>query len=174
MHRRSSEDAEWQKTKAIVDVRDQRFCRCCAILLPSEVKQQEELTHRDCAILVHLPLFDLPISEMEYVREICGYIKEHDCIPQDEKNTIIPAMYLNIGYFIESEYEQEKLLEAINMLKYCENGLDRERRLAREDAEKKLSENIARNLLRDNQDVDYVHRMTGLSVFRIRELKANL
>ena len=39
---------------------------------------------------------------------------------------------------------------------------------------KKLSENIARNLLRDNQDVDYVHRMTGLSVFRIRELKANL
>jgi hypothetical protein len=44
MHRRSSEDAEWQKTKAIVDVRDQRFCRCCAILLPSEVKQQEELS----------------------------------------------------------------------------------------------------------------------------------
>ena len=44
MHRRSSEDIEWQKTKAIVDVRDKRFCRCCAILLPSEVKQQEELS----------------------------------------------------------------------------------------------------------------------------------
>ena len=66
------------------------------------------------------------------------------------------------------------MLEEINMLKYCENGLDRERRLAREYAEKKLSENFARNLLRDNQDVDYVHRMTGLPIFRIRELKANL
>ena len=44
MHRRSSEDIEWQKTKAVVDVRDKRFCRCCAILLPSEVKQQEELS----------------------------------------------------------------------------------------------------------------------------------
>ena len=139
-----------------------------------KIKQQEELTHRDCAILVHLPLFDLPISEKEYVREICGYIKEHDCIPQQEKNTIIPAMYLNIGYFIEREYEQEKLLEAINMLKYCENGLDREIRLAREDEAKKVAENFACNLLRDNQDVDYVHRMTGLPVFRIRELKANL
>ncbi len=64
------------------------------------------------------------------------------------------------------------------MLKYCENELDRKLRLAREDEAKKVSEeitkNLACNLLRDNQDVDYVHRMTGLSVFRIRELKANL
>ena len=60
------------------------------------------------------------------------------------------------------------------MLKYCENGLDREIRLAREDEAKKVTENFACNLLRDNQDVDYVHRMSGLPVFRIRQLKANL
>lgn len=43
MHRRSSEDIEWQVTKAKVDVRDNHCCRCCSILLPSEVKQSEDL-----------------------------------------------------------------------------------------------------------------------------------
>ena len=165
-------------------------------------KQQEELTHKECGLLVHLPLFKLPITEEEYVREICGYIKEYDCIPKEEKNTIIPAMYLNVEQYIESEYEQEKLLEAINVLKYFENELDRKLRLAREDeAEKvtkdvtkkvtkkvtkevtknvtekvtnRVTEHFACNLLRDNQDAQYVHQMTGLSISRIEELKANL
>lgn len=43
MHRRSSEDEEWCKVKAIVDVRDNHTCRCCQILRPFEVKQSEEL-----------------------------------------------------------------------------------------------------------------------------------
>ena len=68
--------------------------------------------------MVHLPLFDLQISEADYVREICGYIKEGSCIPDDEKRIIIPAMCLNIQRYIDDEYEQEKLLEAVNMLKY--------------------------------------------------------
>ena len=141
-----------------------------------------ELNHRDCGLLVHLPLFKLPITEEEYVQEIYGYIKECDCIPKEEKRNIIPAMYLNIERYIESEYEQEKLLEAINVLKYCENALDEKIRLAREDearkvsdeVTKKVTENFASNLLRDNQDVDYVHDMTGLPVSRINKLKANL
>ena len=68
------------------------------------------------------------------------------------------------------------------MLKYCENALDEKIRLAREDearkvsdeVTKKVTENFASNLLRDNQDVDYVHDMTGLPVSRINKLKANL
>lgn len=43
MHRRSKDDLEWQRVKAIVDVRDNRLCRCCQILRPFEVKQTEEL-----------------------------------------------------------------------------------------------------------------------------------
>ena len=154
--------------------------------LRDKFKQQVELNHKDCGLLVHLPLFKLPITEEEYVREICEYIKECDCIPEEEKNRIIPAMYLNIEHYIDSEFEQEKLLEAINVLKYCENALDRTIRLAREDEAKKVTdkvtqevtdqvtENFACNLLRDNHDVDYVHEMTGLSISRINELKANL
>lgn len=143
--------------------------------LRDKFKQQVELNHRDCGLLVHLPLFKLPITEEEYVREICRYIKEcGECIPEEEKNRIIPAMYLNIEHFIDSEYEQEKLLEAINVLKYCENALDKKIRLAREDEAKKVTENFACNLLRDNYDVDYVHEMTGLPISRINELKANL
>lgn len=146
--------------------------------LRDKFKKQVGLNHRDCGLLVHLPLFKLPITEEEYVREICGYIKECDCIPEEEKNRIIPAMYLNIEHYIDSEFEQEKLLEAINLLKYCENALDRTIRLAREDEAKKVTEqvteNVACNLLRDNHDVDYVHEMTGLSISRINELKANL
>ena len=157
-------------------------------------KNQVELNHRDCAILVHLPLFKLPVSEEEYIHEICGYIKEYSCIPEEEKSTIIPAMYLNIHYFIDDEYEQEKLLEAINLLKYCENALDRKIRLAREDEAKKVTENVTKkvtenvtkkvtenvteklacNLLRSNQDIEYVHEMTDLPISRIEELKANL
>lgn len=158
--------------------------------LRNKFKKQEELSHNECGILVHLPLCKLPISEEEYVREICGYIKEYGCISEDEKNTIVPAMYLNIKHYIESQYEQEKLLEAINVLRYCENGLDRKIRLAREDEARKVTEqvtnevtkqvtnevteNFACNLLRDNQDIDYVHKMTDLPISRIKELKANL
>ena len=127
-------------------------------------------------------MFKLPITEANYVREICGYIKECDCIPEEEKNVIIPAMYLNIEHFIENEYEQEKLLEAINVLKYCENGLDRMIRLAREDEARKVTnqvtnqvtEEIACNLLRADSDVNYVHEMTNLPISKIKELKANL
>lgn len=150
--------------------------------LIAKFKNNKELNHRDCAILVHLPLFKLPISEKEYVREICGYIKKYPCIPEEEKSTIIPAMYLNIHYFIDDEYEQEKLLEAINMLKYCENGLDKKIRLAREDEARKVTEDVtekvtedfARKLLRSNQDIEFVQEMTGLSISKINELKANL
>lgn len=158
--------------------------------LRAKFKQQVELDHKDCGLLVHLPLFKLPISEEEYIYKFCGYIKEYDCIPEEERNRIIPAMYLNIQHYIESEYEQEKLLEAINMLKYCENGLDRQIRLAREDEAKKvtkqvteqvteqvtgeITEHFACNLLRDNQDVEYVHKMTDLPISRINELKENL
>ena len=64
------------------------------------------------------------------------------------------------------------------MVKYCENALDRTIRLAREDEAKKVTEqvteNVACNLLRDNYDAGYVHEMTGLSISRINELKANL
>ena len=154
--------------------------------LRDKFKHQVELNHRDCGLLVHLPLFKLPITEAEYVREICGYIKKYDCIPKEEKNKIITAMYLNIEHYIDDEYEQEKLLEAINVLKYYENALDKKIRLAREDEAKKVteqvtkqvtdevSENIARNLLRSNQDIDYVHGMTDLPISRLKELKANL
>lgn len=146
--------------------------------LRSKFKKQVELDHQDCGLLVHLPLFKLPISEKDYVREICGYIKKYSCIPEDEKYRVIPAMYLNIEKYIDDEYEQEKLLEEINMLKYCENGLDRERRLAREDEAKKVTkqvtENLACKLLRSNQEIDYVHEMTDLPISRIKELKANL
>lgn len=87
-------------------------------------------------------------------------------------------MYLNIEHYIDTEYEQEKLLEAINVLKYYENALDKKIRLAREDEAKKVadevSENIARNLLRSNQDIEYVHGITDLPISRLKELKANL
>ena len=142
--------------------------------LRTKFKNQTELDHSDCGLLVHLPLFDIPISEKEYVHEVCGYIKEYSCIPEEEKRIIIPAMYLNIQRYIDDEYEQEKLLEAVNMLKYCENGLDRQIRLAREDESKKVTENFACKLLRDKQDESSVHKMTDLHISRIKELKANL
>ena len=43
MHRRSKDDLEWQKAKAIVDARDERECRWYQILLPWEVKMFKEL-----------------------------------------------------------------------------------------------------------------------------------
>lgn len=87
-------------------------------------------------------------------------------------------MYLNIQRYIDDEYEQEKLLEAVNMLKYCENGLDRKIRLAREDETKKVTERVTEDfackLLKTNHDVTAVHELTGLPISRIKELKASL
>ena len=114
--------------------------------LRRKFKENIELDHKDCALLVHLPLFSLNISEREYVHEICGYLKECECIPEEEKNAIIPAMYLNIEHYIEDEYDQEKLLEAVNLLKYCENGLDRRIRLAREDEARKVKESLTKKV----------------------------
>lgn len=114
--------------------------------LRMKFKQNIEFDHKDCALLVHLPLFSLDISEKEYVFEICEYLKECECIPEEEKNAIIPAMYLNIQHYVENEYEQEKLLEAVNLLKYCENGLDRRIRLAREDEAKKVMESMTEKI----------------------------
>lgn len=154
--------------------------------LREKFNNQVELDHKDCGILVHLPLFKLDVSPEEYIREICENIKEFKNIPEDERYVIIPAMYLNIAHYIEDEFEQEKLLEAINVLKYCENELDRQLRLAREDEARKvtervtekvteeLTEDFARNLLRTNQDEKYVHEITGLAMDKIKELKASL
>ncbi|WP_458404584.1 hypothetical protein, partial [Methanobrevibacter sp.] len=108
--------------------------------------------------------------------------KEYDCIPKEEKRIIIPAMYLNIQRYIDDEYEQEKLLEAVNMLKYCENELDRKIRLAREDESEKVTERVTKSLteefasklLRADEDVTFVHEITDLPISRIKELKANL
>ena len=146
--------------------------------LRKKFKNQVELDHHDCGLLVHLPLFRLSISEKEYIHEICDYIKKYDCIPEDEKNTIIPAMYLNIEEYIDDEYEQEKLLEAINMLKYCENALDKKIRLAREDEAEKVTEdvkeNLARKLLKSGQDENYVCEMTELDFETVRNIKLSL
>lgn len=158
--------------------------------LREKFNNQVELDHKDCGILVQLPLFKLDVSPEEYIREICENIKEFKNIPEDERYVIIPAMYLNIAHYIEDEFEQEKLLEAINVLKYCENELDRQLRLAREDEARKVTErvtekvtdevtervteDVARNLLRTNQDEKYVHEITGLAMDKIKELKASL
>ena len=72
------------------------------------------------------------------------------------------------------------------MLKYCENGLDRVIRLAREDEARRVTEKVTEDvteevtvklacrLLSANHDVNFVHEMTDLPISRIEELKANL
>lgn len=42
MHRRSSDDAEWQKLKKECKERDGGECRCCNILLPWEWKERQQ------------------------------------------------------------------------------------------------------------------------------------
>ena len=68
------------------------------------------------------------------------------------------------------------------MLKYCENALDVIIREAREDEAEKVTKvvtdrvtnDIARNLLCSNNDINFVHEMTGLPISKVKELKANL
>lgn len=82
----------------------------------------------------------------------------------------------------------------VNLLKYCENRLDRILRLAREDEAKKVKKEIteqvteevtkkvtneviegfACKLLSDTDDLEYVCRMTDLQMSRILELMATL
>ena len=61
-------------------------------------------------------------------------------------------MYLNIEHYIDDEYDQEKLLEAVNLLKYCENGLDRKIRLAREDEAKKVRKDVTDKVTKEVTD----------------------
>ena len=98
----------------------------------SKFEKHIELTHNECGLLVHLCSFDIGISQADYVRKLCYHIRNSDSIPEEEKANILPAMYLNIARFIDDEFEQEKLLEEVNMLKYCENALDRKIRLAKD------------------------------------------
>ena len=66
----------------------------------------------------------------------------------------------------------------MSRIEFPENALDKLIREAREDVAKdvteKVTNDIARNLLRSNNNINFVHEMTGLPIPKVKELKANL
>lgn len=96
------------KTKEIDKRKDLKVIR-------NKLENNIELTAYECSMLISFPIFELDENESEIVEEMCKYIKhKSQCIPDDEVNGIIIAMYLNIIEYIEPE-KQERLMEMIDV-----------------------------------------------------------
>lgn len=101
------------KTKKINKEKDLKIIR-------DKLDNNKKLTLQECALLVTLPLFDIPDSEEDITEEVCYYMEnKKDCIPDDLLDEMVIAMYLNIleyilEYILDSK-KQNELLEVIKM-----------------------------------------------------------
>ena len=83
-------------------------------------KHNSKLTAYDCSLMIALPLFQIEESEAEITEEMCKNIKnKKDFIPQDELDTTVLAIYLNIKEYIPEE-KQEELMEMIGLTEKIE------------------------------------------------------
>jgi len=82
------------------------------------------LTHRECSLLIALPLFDLNESEADIVSETCMYIKnKKHCIPKQKLDEVVIGSYLNIVEYIEKDLQNE-FMEMIGMAERVKGVLE--------------------------------------------------
>ena len=117
-------------------------------ILRDKFKHNYKLNPYDCSLMIALPLFKTEESEAEITREMCEYIKEKkNCIPADEVDDVVLAMYLNIIEYIDEE-KQDELMEMIGLSEKIEGVISEIENNAREDGEKKGERKIIKKLLK--------------------------
>ena len=117
-------------------------------ILRDKFKHNYKLNPYDCSLMIALPLFKTEESEAEITREMCEYIKEKkNCIPADEVDDVVLAMYLNIIEYIDEE-KQDELMEMIGLSEKIEGVISEIENNAREDREKKGERKIIKKLLK--------------------------
>ncbi|MBQ8017673.1 MAG: hypothetical protein IJ258_06155 [Methanobrevibacter sp.] len=117
-------------------------------ILRDKFKHNYKLNPYDCSLMIALPLFKTEESEAEITREMCEYIKEKkNCIPADEVDDVVLAMYLNIIEYIDEE-KQDELMDMIGLSEKIEGVISEIENNAREDGEKKGERKIIKKLLK--------------------------
>lgn len=117
-------------------------------ILRDKFKHNCKLNPYDCSLMIALPLFKTEESETEITREMCEYIKEKkNCIPADEVDDVVLAMYLNLIEYIDEE-KQDELMEMIGLSEKIDGVISEIENNAREDGEKKGERKIIKKLLK--------------------------
>lgn len=104
--------------------------------LRDKLKHNTELDSYDCSLMISLPLFKIEESEAKITEEMCKCIKKkRNCIPADELDAVVLAMYLNIVEYIDDD-RQEELMEMIGLSEKIEGIIAQIRNDARNDGKK--------------------------------------
>lgn len=131
-------------------------------IIRDKFKREVKLTPCECSLIITFPLFKIKESEAEITEEMCNNIKKKkDCIPEEELDKIIIAMYLNIIEYIDEE-KQNELMEMIGLAEKIEGIISQIRNEARTDGEK----NIINRLLK-NTSIDEIARLLGTNKMEV-------
>ena len=102
-------------------------------ILRDKFRHNCKINSYDCALMITLPLFKTDENESELTEELCRYIKEKtDCIPKEDLDNVILAMYLNILEYIDEE-KQEELMEMIGLTEKIEGIISGLKDIGREE-----------------------------------------
>lgn len=116
-------------------------------ILRDKLKHNSKLNSYDCSLMIALPLFKIKENDAEITEEMCKCIKEKkNCIPTDELDNIVLAMYLNIIEYINEE-KQKELMEMIGLAEKIEGILSEIKNKSEKDGIKKGKREIIQKLL---------------------------
>ncbi len=116
-------------------------------ILRNKFKHNYKINSYDCTLMITLPLFKTDESEAEITEEMCIYIKKKsDCIPEEDLDNVILAMYLNILEYID-ESKQEELMEMIGLTEKINGVISELKNAARAEGEKNGRKDIINRLL---------------------------
>ncbi len=140
------------KTKKINKQKDLNAIR-------NKFDNNEMLTHRECSLLIALPLFDLNESEADIVGETCMYIKnKKHCIPKQKLDEVVIGSYLNIVEYIEKDLQNE-FMEMIGMAERVKGVLELYKEEMREEYNLEMAKKLKKVL-----SPEETAKITGLSL----------
>ncbi|WP_375200380.1 hypothetical protein [Bacillus sp. RS11] len=82
-----------------------------------------------------------------------------------------------VNFWMELNLSQEEVIAYLSRIKYIldeEAKLDDVKHMAEQKGKEEAKEEIVNNLLVNNMDIDFISKITGLSMERIEEIKEGL
>ncbi len=139
--------------------------------LRDKFKDNCKINSYDCSLMIALPLFKTKESEDEITEEMCRYIKEKkDCIPEDELENIVPAMYLNIIEYTKNE-KHDELMEMIGLAEKIQGIISEMKDKARNEGRNEERTDIIKRLIEnfssdDDSDKIIINKATLLNMLQ--------
>lgn len=138
--------------------------------LRDKLKHNTELDSYGCSLMITIPLFKIEESEAEIIEEMCKCIeKKNKCIPAEELDGMVLAMYFNIIEYIDED-RQEDLMEMIGLSEKIEGiiaGIKKDgEKEGRKEERKDIIDSLIDNFSSDDGSEIVVSKSTLLSMLQ--------